>query len=144
MCKRLLGPEWPGSANYCRIFQNSRLSVETKLDVMLVGDRGYPCLPFLLTPFADARTDEGIALVSYIIIPMLERVTLLNVPLAFENEGLSQASRRVVTSAKYAPCCTTCHSYAGSCCQKETRTKKQTDNLKCQYGIFKVFNLRAA
>ncbi|XP_017875626.1 putative nuclease HARBI1, partial [Ceratina calcarata] len=56
-----LVPEWPGSAHDSRIFQNSRVHMryaERQLDGMLVGDRGYPCLPFLMTPLANPRTDE--------------------------------------------------------------------------------------
>ncbi|XP_036143462.1 putative nuclease HARBI1 [Monomorium pharaonis] len=55
-------PEWPGSAHDSRIFQNSLLCIryiENQLDGgILVGDRGYPCLPFLMTPIPNPRTDE--------------------------------------------------------------------------------------
>lgn len=54
-------PEWPGSAHDSRIFQNSLLYVrltEQQLNGILVGDKGYPCLPFLMTPIANAQTDE--------------------------------------------------------------------------------------
>ncbi|XP_046393197.1 putative nuclease HARBI1 [Ischnura elegans] len=53
-------PEWPGSQHDSRIFQNSRLHmryVEGYLDGCLIGDAGYPCLPFLLTPLANPDTE---------------------------------------------------------------------------------------
>ncbi|XP_071652749.1 putative nuclease HARBI1 [Temnothorax longispinosus] len=54
-------PEWPGSAHDSRIFRTSLLYIryiENQLDGILVGDRGYPCLPFLMTPVSNPRTDE--------------------------------------------------------------------------------------
>nr|XP_046482675.1 putative nuclease HARBI1 [Neodiprion pinetum] len=52
--------EWPGSNHDSRIFQNSRIYMryhERQLTGTLVGDAGYPCLPFLLTPLANPITD---------------------------------------------------------------------------------------
>ncbi|XP_066585460.1 putative nuclease HARBI1 [Prorops nasuta] len=49
-----LVPEWPGSQHDSIIFQNSRSFVrfqQQKVSGMLVGDKGYPALTFLLTPF---------------------------------------------------------------------------------------------
>ncbi|CAD6242562.1 GSCOCG00009513001-RA-CDS, partial [Cotesia congregata] len=57
-------PEWPGSADDSRIFQNSRIYKrysERELTGILVGDARYPCLPFLMTPIANPVTDEQIA-----------------------------------------------------------------------------------
>ncbi|XP_015189816.1 PREDICTED: putative nuclease HARBI1 [Polistes dominula] len=56
-------PEWPGSAHDSRIFQNSRIYMrylEHQLNGILVGDAGYPCLPFLMTPINNPVTDEEI------------------------------------------------------------------------------------
>ncbi|XP_066585744.1 putative nuclease HARBI1 [Prorops nasuta] len=58
-----LVPEWPGSEHDSRIFQNSRIFMKYRtgeLKGMLVGDSGYPALPFLLTPVNNPTTDEEI------------------------------------------------------------------------------------
>lgn len=54
-------PEYPGSQHDSRIFQNSRIYmryVQGELTGKLVGDAGYPALPFLLTPVGNPLTDE--------------------------------------------------------------------------------------
>ncbi|KYN07885.1 hypothetical protein ALC62_01140 [Cyphomyrmex costatus] len=56
-------PEWPGSKHDRHIFQNSRIYMryrERRLNGMLIGDGGYPSLPFLLTPIINPNTDEEI------------------------------------------------------------------------------------
>ncbi|KYN05956.1 Putative nuclease HARBI1, partial [Cyphomyrmex costatus] len=56
-------PERPGREHDSRIFQNSRVYIRYRqqaLNGMLVGDAGYPALPFLLTPIANPITDEEI------------------------------------------------------------------------------------
>lgn len=40
---------------------------QDQLDGMLVGDAGYPALPFLLTPINNPTTDEEIRLHMYFI-----------------------------------------------------------------------------
>nr|XP_012224567.1 PREDICTED: putative nuclease HARBI1 [Linepithema humile] len=56
-------PEYPGSQHDSRIFQNSRIYMQYmqgRLNGKLVGDSGYPTLPFLLTPIGNPQTDEEI------------------------------------------------------------------------------------
>ena len=46
--------QWPGSTHDSRIFNNSRLRVrldEGELQGKLLGDAGYPLLPYLITPY---------------------------------------------------------------------------------------------
>lgn len=52
---------WPGSAHDYRIFRESRIA--TRLETgnyrgFLLGDNGYGCLPYLLTPFLPPGTDK--------------------------------------------------------------------------------------
>lgn len=59
-------PEWAGSEHDSRILQNSRIYMryrERQLNGALVGDSGYPSLPFLFTPFINPVTDAQIRLV---------------------------------------------------------------------------------
>lgn len=54
-------PEYPGSQHDSRILQNSRIYMrymEGQLTGKLVGDSGYPALPFLLTPIGNPQTEE--------------------------------------------------------------------------------------
>lgn len=51
---------WPGSVHDSTIFDNSRLKTNFRQgiyeDGLLIGDAGYPRLPFLLTPLDNVRT----------------------------------------------------------------------------------------
>ncbi|XP_048114216.1 putative nuclease HARBI1 [Alosa alosa] len=55
--------KWPGSAHDSRIFRESALArrlAQGEFNGILLGDRGYPCLPHLLTPYSDPATEaEG-------------------------------------------------------------------------------------
>lgn len=55
-----LVPERPGSQHDSRILQNSRVFMcyqQRELTGMLVGDAGYPALPFLLTPIRNPQNE---------------------------------------------------------------------------------------
>ncbi|KAH9375342.1 hypothetical protein HPB48_015373 [Haemaphysalis longicornis] len=50
---------WPGSVHDSRIFENSRVIAmyeASSVPGVLLGDQGYPCLPFLMTPLRVPRT----------------------------------------------------------------------------------------
>ncbi|XP_066585491.1 putative nuclease HARBI1 [Prorops nasuta] len=56
-----LVPEWPGSQHDSTIFKNSRAFIRyqhQEIAGILIGDKGYPALTFLLTPFRNPQIVE--------------------------------------------------------------------------------------
>ncbi|KAF7996171.1 hypothetical protein HCN44_000865, partial [Aphidius gifuensis] len=55
---------WPGSSHDSTIFHNSRLMANFEAanyqDGLLLGDAGYPSLPFLMTPVAQPNTPQEV------------------------------------------------------------------------------------
>ena len=53
---------WPGSVHDARIFENSHISTCLEQDIYrgmyLLGDRGYPCRRYLLTPIPNPITEK--------------------------------------------------------------------------------------
>nr|XP_043902285.1 putative nuclease HARBI1 [Solea senegalensis] len=52
--------KWPGGVHDARIFRASSVAqrlAQREFEGILLGDRGYPCLPYLLTPYSDPGTE---------------------------------------------------------------------------------------
>ncbi|CAJ1078313.1 putative nuclease HARBI1 [Xyrichtys novacula] len=50
--------KWPGGVHDARILRESHLAqrlAQGGFEGVLLGDRGYPCLPYLLTPYPEPR-----------------------------------------------------------------------------------------
>ena len=53
---RDISVRWPGSTHDSRMFENSRIKqrlMDSQLDGIIIGDAGYPLLPYLLTPLSN-------------------------------------------------------------------------------------------
>ncbi|MBN3310923.1 HARB1 nuclease, partial [Amia calva] len=58
-----ISARWPGSVLDSRIVRESNLGQrfeQGRFDGLLLGDRGYPCLRYLMTPYPDPQTREQI------------------------------------------------------------------------------------
>ncbi|MBN3307741.1 HARB1 nuclease, partial [Amia calva] len=71
-----LEARWPGPVHDSHIFRESTLGrrfEQRHFDGLLLGDRGYPCLRYLMTPYPDPQTSEQI---KYNMAPSNTRVRI--------------------------------------------------------------------
>ncbi|XP_024869556.1 protein ALP1-like [Temnothorax curvispinosus] len=125
-------PEWPGSEHDSRIFQNFRIYMryrQGELDGILVGDAGYPALPFLLTPIV-------------IIQFMEEQGELLRGRLAYGNVDFCQKDclskglgTKLLTSTSIVVACAVLHNLALILNDKLEEDDEEVENLNNEVPV---------
>ena len=60
--KEILSVQWLGSVHASRVFSNSAIKevLEARQHVHVIGDSGYPCKQYLMTPFSNPKNESEI------------------------------------------------------------------------------------